>query len=251
VKSVWPIWLLTMGVLTAIFFVIDSGNFVKAPARVRQKETAHEEWRFAGGHNVVFLALIIGSVFINHPRFLREGIMLLAALLSFVTTPKKVHESNDFNFAPIKEVAILFVGIFVTMIPALEWLEAHAAQIGIHSPGQFYWGSGALSSMLDNAPTYLNFLSAAIGLFGGGAVNGHSGVAGLLADHPAYIRAISVGSVFFGAVTYIGNGPNFLVKAIADQAKVKTPSFFGYVFRYSLPILLPVFLGVWYIFFRS
>ncbi len=248
-KNVWPIWLIAVGSLIVIFFIMDSLNFRKAPLEIparpaggRQKETAHEEWKFLGGYNVIFLAMIVGSVFLNRPSFLREGIMILAAFLSYKTTPKPVHESNDFNFGPIKEVAVLFIGIFATMIPALEWLQKYAAQLGIHSPGQFFWGSGVLSSVLDNAPTYLNFLSAAIGLFGG--------VDTLLADHAHYIRAISVGSVFFGAVTYIGNGPNFLVKSIADQAKAKTPSFFGYFFKYSLPILIPIFFFIWYFFFR-
>lgn len=252
-QNVWTIWLSTVLILLAVFFVIDSLNFKKAPEAVRQKETAHEEWRFLGAHNVFYLAMILGAVFINNPPFLREAIMVTAAVLSYRTTPKPVHESNDFNFAPIKEVAILFAGIFATMIPALEWLEHYAPRLGITSVGQFFWGSGALSSVLDNAPTYLNFLSAALGLFGSGeaAHAGPVGVRMLLESHPEYIRAISVAAVFFGAVTYIGNGPNFLVKSIADQAKVKTPSFFGYVFRYSLPILFPIFAGVWFFSFKS
>lgn len=250
-ENVWIIWLTALGALLAVFFVLDSRNFKRAPIEVRQKETAHEEWKFLGGHNMIFLAMIIGSVFLNHPPLLREGIMVLAAFLSYLTTPKTVHESNDFNFAPIKEVAILFAGIFATMIPALQWLEKYASQIGIQSPGQFYWGSGILSSVLDNAPTYLNFLSAALGLFGTGEHTGAEGVRMLLSTHPEYIRAISVASVFFGAVTYIGNGPNFLVKSIADQSKAKTPSFFGYFFKYSLPVLIPIFFFIWLIFFRT
>ncbi len=251
-QNVWLIWLIVVGLLLAIFFIMDSLNFKKAPLDVRRKETAHEEWKFLGGHNTLFLAMIIGSVFLNRPPFLREGIMILAAFLSYKTTPKPVHESNDFNFGPLKEVAILFVGIFATMVPALEWLEKYAAELGINSPGQFFWGSGILSSVLDNAPTYLNFLSAAIGLFGsGGHASEKATVAGLLVQHSNYIRAISVGSVFFGAVTYIGNGPNFLVKSIADQSKAKTPSFFGYFFKYSLPILIPIFFVIWYFFFKA
>ena len=177
--------------------------------------------------------------------------MIAAALLSFFTTSKSVHESNDFGFGPIKEVAILFLGIFATMIPALEWLERYAPQIGITSPGQFFWGSGILSSVLDNAPTYLNFLSAAIGLFGtGGHESGAAAVQTLLSTYPDYIRAISVGSVFFGAVTYIGNGPNFLVKSIADRSRVKTPHFFEYFYKYSLPVLIPIFFVIWLVYFN-
>ena len=175
--------------------------------------------------------------------------MASAAFLSYKTTSRDVHESNDFSFAPIKEVAILFAGIFATMIPALEWLERYASELGIKTVGHFFWGSGILSSVLDNAPTYLNFLSAAMGLFVSPELR-QNGVAILLAEHPNYIRAISVGSVFFGAVTYIGNGPNFLVKSIADQSKAKTPSFFGYFFKYSLPILIPTFTFIWFLFFK-
>jgi Na+/H+ antiporter NhaD/arsenite permease-like protein len=176
--------------------------------------------------------------------------MILAAVLSYFTTPKPVHESNDFNFGPVREVAILFAGIFATMMPALEWLEKYASQIGLREVSQFYWGSGILSSVLDNAPTYLNFLSAALGLFGTHAPGAErEGVAALLTTHPDYIRAISVGSVFFGAVTYIGNGPNFLVKSIADSARAKTPHFFEYFYRYSLPILVPIFFVIGLLFF--
>lgn len=250
-EHLWPVWLLGVGWLLAVFFVIDTRNYLRAPKAVREKETAHEEWCFQGAHNLFFLLLIIGSVFINDPPFLREALMVLAAVLSYKTTAKSVHESNDFNFAPIKEVAILFLGIFATMIPALEWLEHHAAEIGIRTAGQFFWGSGMLSSVLDNAPTYLNFLSAAIGLFFHESTAAHDHpVLSLLTTHPEYIRAISVGSVFFGAMTYIGNGPNFLVKSIADQSKAHTPSFFGYVVKYSLPVLVPMFAVVWFFFFK-
>ncbi len=251
-QNVWPIWILAVGLLLAIFFILDFFNFQRAPKKIRALETrAGEEWKFLGIHNVFFLLMILGAVFVNRPPFLREAIMIFAALLSYKTTRKDVHESNDFNFGPIKEVGILFIGIFATMIPALEWLERYASQLGINSPGQFFWGSGILSSVLDNAPTYLNFLSASTGLFHLGHLSeGSDAVTFLLLNHPNYIRAISVGSVFFGAVTYIGNGPNFLVKSIAEQTKVKTPSFFGYFFRYSLPILIPIFGLIWFLYFR-
>ena len=249
-ENMWLIWVLTIAALLAVFFIFDQKNFKRAPLEIRAKETSHEEWKFQGTHNILFLLMIIGSVFINNPPFLREGIMILATVLSYKTTPKSVHESNDFNFGPIKEVAILFLGIFATMIPALEWLEKNASAIGISHPGQFFWASGILSSVLDNAPTYLNFLSACIGLFSDPSLTPDAQVHSLLIHHADFIRAISVGSVFFGAVTYIGNGPNFLVKSIAEQSKVKTPSFFGYFFNYSLPILFPLFGIIWFFFFR-
>ncbi len=249
--KVWPIWLLTIAILLVVFFVIDTLNFRRAPKEIRKKETAHEEWKFSGRRNSLFLLMILGAVFINNPPFLREALMILAAALSYFVTPKKVHEKNDFSFGPIKEVAILFLGIFATMIPALQWLEKYAPQIGIRSPGQFFWSCGSLSAVLDNAPTYLNFLSAELGLFGTHAPGQErAGVLGLLASHPLHIQAISVAAVFFGAVTYIGNGPNFLVKSIADQSKTKTPSFFGYVFKYSIPVLVPIFFLIWVLFFR-
>lgn len=255
-ENVWPIWGIAIALLLAIFFVLDSLNFKKAPKKIRAEETGKgETWKFLGMHNVFFLFAILAAIFVNHPPFLRELIMIGAAFASYKTTPKQIHESNDFHFGPIKEVAILFIGIFATMIPALEWLEHYAPELGIKTVGHFFWGSGILSSVLDNAPTYLNFLSAAIGLFANPGVDSHlshaANVSTLLKTHPDYIRAISVGSVFFGAVTYIGNGPNFLVKSIADQSKVKTPSFFGYFFRYSLPILIPIFALIWLLYFNS
>jgi Na+/H+ antiporter NhaD/arsenite permease-like protein len=248
-KNVWPVWLLAVGLLLTIFFVLDFLNFRRAPKEIREMETAREEWKIAGTHNLIFISVIVGAVFLNRPPFLREIIMVIAAFFSYIKTPKRVHEMNDFNFGPIKEVAILFMGIFVTMIPALAWFEHYAPRLGINSPGQFFWGSGILSSVLDNAPTYLNFLSIALGLFP--PADPSSGISSLLLGSPEFIRAISVGSVFFGAVTYIGNGPNFLVKSIADRSKVKTPSFFGYFFGYSLPILIPIFFLVWLLFFKT
>jgi len=194
--------------------------------------------------NFFFLFVILVSVFMPSPW--RELVMLGCAAGAYRTTPAKNHVENGFNFDPIKEVAILFIGIFATMMPALDWLEANAAVLGVTTPAHFYWGSGLLSSFLDNAPTYLNFLSAAKGL------NGVASVTGLLAD-PAlakFVIAISLGSVFFGANTYIGNGPNFMVKNIAEQMKVEMPSFFGYIFCYSLPVLIPIFAIVWAVFLR-
>jgi Na+/H+ antiporter NhaD/arsenite permease-like protein len=163
---------------------------------------------------------------------------------SYFTTQKQVQESNHFTLHPIKEVAILFVGIFATMMPALDWLAANAARLGSPNAGIFYFGSGALSSVLDNAPTYLSFLSALMG------ASGQHDVPTLLAHHPNIILAISAGAVFFGANTYIGNGPNFMVKAIADHQKVHTPTFIAYVLRFSLPFMLPMLILIWLLFFR-
>src|SRR6185437_10284647 len=134
---------------------------------VRQKETVQGEWRFDGLANIFFLAVILVAVFVNNPPFLREALMVVAAVGSYLTTKKSVHEANSFNFHPIVEVAILFVGIFATMMPALDWLAGNAKELLGQTPGVgvFYWGTGSLSSALDNAPTYLSFLSASFGTF--------------------------------------------------------------------------------------
>jgi Na+/H+ antiporter NhaD/arsenite permease-like protein len=231
--------------LLVTFYAVDRHNFRRAPRTVREQETAHEEWHFKGLSNFIFLAVILGSIFVNRPFLLREVLMVGAAVGSYLTTPKSVHEANHFNLHPVREVAILFIGIFGTMMPALDWLAAHAGKLGGASHAVFYFGSGTLSSVLDNAPTYLSFLSA---LFG---VAGTRDIQVLLAEHPTGVLAVSVGSVFFGANTYIGNGPNFMVKAIADQQNVHTPTFLGYVARFTVPFMVPMLLIVWLLFFRG
>jgi len=245
-----PMWATGVGILLVMFYVVDTLNFRKAPKQVQEFETAQlERWRFQGLANLFFLGVILGAVFVSHPPFLREALMIAAAAGSYFTTQKCVHESNNFNFHPIKEVAILFIGIFGTMIPALDWLQHNASQLmgSVPHPAVFYWGSGALSSVLDNAPTYLAFFSAIAG-----PVPGHE-IAAQLSDPTlsTYILAISIGAVFFGANTYIGNGPNFMVKAIADEQKVRTPSFLDFIWRFTLPFMLPMLLIVWWIFFRA
>jgi Na+/H+ antiporter NhaD/arsenite permease-like protein len=244
-KHGWFIWLTALAVLLAMFYVVDRRNYARAPKPVREEKTHHDEWRFDGLANVFFLAVILAAVFINHPLFLRESLMIAAALGSYFTTQRQVHESNHFTLHPIKEVAILFIGIFATMMPALDWLAANAAKLGSPTPGLFFFGSGALSSVLDNAPTYLSFFSALIGS------TGTSDVPTLLQQHPTAILAVSTGAVFFGANTYIGNGPNFMVKAIADHQKVHTPSFVAYIAKFTIPFMLPMLIAIWLIFFHT
>ncbi len=297
-----PMWSIGVGILLAMFYILDRINFTRAPRVVREKETLHEQWRFDGLSNLFFLGLILCAVFIHRPVFLREALMTGAALGSYFTTAKPVHEANHFNFHPIKEVAILFVGIFATMMPALDWLGSNASALLGQNPafGLFYWGSGVLSSVLDNAPTYLSFLSAAFGTFVDHDIvlqvqhlvqSGGMDLATLTGPHAEqikntflalqhyhgdhvlakgvtleeievcfllgnttfnqYILAISVGAVFFGANTYIGNGPNFMVKSIAEHQKVHTPTFLGYVFKYTLPFMVPMLVLVWWLFFRG
>jgi Na+/H+ antiporter NhaD/arsenite permease-like protein len=247
VKNCWPMWVTGIGILLAIFYILDRINFLRASREVRERETANETWKFGGLSNLFFLAVILGAVFVNKPIFLREVIMLAAATGSYFTTKKSVHEANQFNFHPIREVAILFAGIFATMMPTLDWLNANARELlGTNpTPGVFFWGVGGLSSVLDNAPTYLGFLSALFGVTG--AENIHE----LLAQNSPHILAISIGAVFFGAATYIGNGPNFMVKAIADHNKIRTPTFTGFIFKYTLPFLLPTLIVIWWLFFTN
>lgn len=272
ITRAWQAWLLVVAVLLALFYVIDRYNFRKVSGKLRAEAIEHEVVRFSGLHNVWFLVIIIAAVFAEKPLMLREIIMWSAALASYYTTKPEVHEKNEFNFLPLKEVAVLFLGIFATMIPALDWLELNASSLGIVTPGQFYWCTGVLSSVLDNAPTYLSFLSTAMGLHGGTLENAvhmqlilglaQPSVTGLAnplvpgamaisGSSWQFVQAISLGAVFFGAMTYIGNGPNFMVKSIAEQSRVKCPSFFGYVVKYAVPILLPVFYLVWLLNFSS
>ena len=239
----WQPWVVAMLAMLGIFYVLDVRNFRKTP----QCEAAHETWRVNGLHNLFFLAIILGSVFIKNPPFLREGIMVVAALASWMTTRQEIHQANDFTMAPVKEVAWLFLGIFATMIPALQYLQAHAAILGLQSEWQYYWNCGILSTILDNAPTFLAFLATAFGMAG---LELPSGMSDFLASHSGTLAALSVSSVFFGAMTYIGNGPNLMVRAIAHRTKVETPGFLSYIFRYAIPFLLPVLFLVGILFFR-
>ncbi len=246
-KNCWPMWAVGIGLLLALFHIVDKINFARTPLVVSEKESAQEKWKFDGLSNLFFLGVILGAVFVNQPFFLREILMGAAAAGSYFTTKKSVHAANQFDFHPILEVVILFAGIFATMMPALDWLNQNAPRLlgGHPAPGIFFWGTGVLSSALDNAPTYLGFLSALSGVAGTGDIHE------LLGQQHLQVLAISVGAVFFGAATYIGNGPNFMVKAIAEQQKVSTPTFFGFIFKFALPFLLPVLVVVWLLFFRG
>lgn len=247
----WSAWLLCVGLLLAVFYVMDARNFRRAPKEVREAETAHEEWSFGGLHNLIFLGLVLVAVFLPQEWSLggvvtaSAMVMLAAAVASWFTTPGDVHEANDFNFHPVAEVGYLFIGIFLTMIPALQWLSGSSA-IRLDTPLQFYFACGTLSAFLDNAPTYLAFLATEMGHHGLD-VGDRSHVLQFVREHPVHVTAVSIGAVFFGAGSYIGNGPNFMVKAISEKAKVHTPSFLGYLFGYSIPILLPILFIVGWI----
>lgn len=240
-------WVCTVGLVLAAFYVLDAWSFHRMPRQL-QVEAARESetWRFDGAINVLFLGVIIGAVFLPERFFLREAVMIATAIASYSFTAQSVHESNAFSFGPIKEVAFLFAGIFATMMPALGYLSQHGQEFGFTRPIQYYFASGALSSVLDNAPTYVNFLQLAQTTATAAKPAAFAGLAGpdavraLLGEQPLYVIAVSLGAVFFGAMTYIGNGPNFMVKSIAHEAGVHCPTFFGYIVRYSLPILLPI-----------
>ena len=245
-----PAWALAVGCLLAVFYALDRMNFLSAPRKIREEQTAHETLKIEGLHNLGWLALILAAVFLKSPPGLREALMAVAAVGSYKTTRQPIHDANHFSFGPIKEVAWLFAGIFATMVPALDYLTGHAARLGITAPLQFYWFSGVLSGVLDNAPSYLAFLTAAFGLHGGN-IDRAADVTWFLDQHAAHVVAISLGCVFFGAMTYIGNGPNLMVKAIADHAGVPSPNFFRYIVRYSLHILLPILALVGWVFFAK
>jgi Na+/H+ antiporter NhaD/arsenite permease-like protein len=247
IEHVMAEWIFTLGLVLAVFYVYDLRSFKHMPRKLQQEAAREPEtWRFDGIVNVLFLLAIIGAVFLPATYFLREIVMLAAALASYLVTPKQVHAENAFTFAPIKEVAFLFVGIFATMMPALGYLERHGVEFGFTRPLQYYFASGTLSAVLDNAPTYVNFLQLAQttamaenpAAFAG--LTSTESVRQLLVEKPLFVVAVSLGAVFFGAMTYIGNGPNFMVKSIAHDAGVHCPTFFGYVFRFSLPILFPI-----------
>jgi Na+/H+ antiporter NhaD/arsenite permease-like protein len=244
-------WAATVGAILVVFYVFDRRSFRHAPRAIQAKIKEHDAWRFEGGINVLFLFVIIGAVFLPETFFLRELVMLAAAAASHQLTPPLVHQENHFTFGPIKEVALLFLGIFMTMMPALNYLERHGREFGFIQPTQYYFAAGSLSAVLDNAPTYLNFLQlaeatlvdrATLPADASGRIEANAGVKQMIASEHMrrFIIAVSLGSVFFGAMTYIGNGPNFMVKAIAESAGVRVPTFFGYVFKYSLPFLLPI-----------
>ncbi len=241
-------WLFANTILLILYFFIDSYYYKKEPAEaLKRVRTNIKSIKIEGKRNFIFLIGVVLSVeFLNefylpfvksneYFKFIREIVILSMALLSLKFTEKKLRERNNFTWHPIEEVAYLFLGIFFTMIPALMYLESHAKTLGVTTPPQFYYYTGLLSSFLDNTPTAVTFHSLALGL---GIKTGE-----IVAKIPENILiAISVASVLFGSMTYIGNGPNFMVKAVAEENNIKMPDFFSYVFKFSLIFLLPIFI---------
>jgi len=269
-----PILLFNAVFLLAAFTILDRRLYKKEIAAGRKPDTSltKEPIKVEGLHNFIFLAMIIGAVILSgnlaNADFMKDSsgellsipfayglsmplnnviqmaIILLAGFLSIRTTKKELHAHNNFSWGPIKEVASIFIGIFITMIPALAILHTRGAELGITEPWQFFWAAGALSSFLDNAPTYLVFMTTASALPAGpdGLVTSIGAIA------PQLLLAVSAGAVFMGANTYIGNAPNFMVKSIAEENQVKMPSFFGYM-GWAGCFLIPVFILDTFVFF--
>ena len=253
--TLFPVWAAVVGTLLLVFNLYDQYVFVRedveTPGALAEEVQSHRRLHIRGAHNLLFLLGVmgaaVGSSQFGWTRASQVLLMVAMALLSWFTTSRSVHHLNHFHFHPILEVAAIFAGIFVTMIPALAILEHSGSTLDLQEPWQYFWMSGILSSFLDNAPTYLTFCAMASGVVGGTVGN-----LGTLLHTPlgtALLRAVSCGSVFMGANTYIGNGPNFMVKSIAEHAGVKMPSFGGYMV-YSGAILILIFVAVTLIFFR-
>jgi len=277
--GILPHMLLTSGLILAIFFIIDTIMYRREENK--PEHTGGGGVKIEGLHNGLFLLGVMGAVIMSgslklgevtvysggaHPvavplqNWLKDGIIILMGLLSLRTTAKTLREKNEFSWFPIQEVAYLFAGIFMTIIPALAILKAGpvGALAGltnaVHGPVRYFWATGSLSSFLDNAPTYLTFFNSALGALGIPESQVHALLsAGGTLHNPEFVKdlaAISSGAVFMGAMTYIGNAPNFMVKSIAEEAGINMPSFFGYLLKWSMPVLIPVFIIVTFVFFR-
>jgi Na+/H+ antiporter NhaD/arsenite permease-like protein len=226
--------------------------------------------KLEGAHNFIFLAGVVGSVLMSGivdwgdvntlgvhravQDWVRDGLLIVMGILSLVATPIKLRDDNEFTWFPIIEVAYLFIGIFITMVPCLLILKAGSKgelaflMNAVKDPFHYFWITGALSSFLDNAPTYLTFFNTALGSFYSGMTEAQA-VPLLMGENAVYLKAISTGAVFFGACSYIGNAPNFMVRSISEEAGTPMPSFFGYMLKYSVVFLIPVFVVVTLVFF--
>ncbi len=262
--ELWKEWLVVVGVLLVAFHFLDSFVLNREerhrPGAQLEDALRHERMGLDGGLNILWLVGVVAAIVARGRGFgtgggswpfgVQEAVMLGLAGVAYATTRPSVRAANRFSFSPIIEVAVLFAGIFATMIAPVAILNAHGGELGVREPWQYFWATGALSSFLDNAPTYLAFAAAA------------AGQAGVSLDSPRYLAdflgsapenalvlaAISCGAVMMGAMTYIGNGPNFMVKAIAEQDGVKMPTFFGYM-AWSVCVLVPVFVVVTFLYF--
>ena len=253
-QHLWPEWLAVIGLLLIVFYLFDRANFNRAPKKIQKKETENESFQIEGWKNSLFLGTILIAVLIRGwgvPWFISDSIMVASAWASYHFTSPSIRQKNQFTFEPLKEVAWLFLGIFATLIPLIHILNASAHGLGHPSNLQYYWMTGSLSAFLDNAPTYLTFLTLALNLHEPVLhLFDQTEVARFAMQDPATLAAISLGAVFFGAATYIGNGPNLMIKSIAESSKIHMPSFFGYILRFTLPILIPILAFVGWVFLR-
>ncbi len=270
--SLWKEMIAVAVAVLLVYVVVDIVQWRREdPLLHRPAEGEREPLRIEGWHNFLLLGGVLAGVIMSgvwHPgevtilgvqqhiqNLLRDALLVAMLAASWFTTPRRVREENEFTWEPIREVAILFAGIFATIIPALAMLRAgeHGAMAfiirSVNDPAHFFWATGGLSSFLDNAPTYLTFLSTALGRLYPGLPE-RAAILKLIGENHAYLQAIATGAVFMGANTYIGNAPNFMVKSIAEESGVEMPSFFGYIFRYSLPVLIPIFVVVTWVFFE-
>ena len=245
-----PEWFITNLLLLIIYFFADTYFYKKEPASAIARDLTNiRPLKIEGKRNFIFLfGVVLAVAFLNEQylsfininpyfKFIREAVILLMAYLSMKFTPKLLRTSNNFTWHPIIEVAYLFLGIFITMVPALLYLEFNAQHLIVRTTSDFYYFTGLLSSFLDNTPTAVTFHSLALGL---GITDGT-----LVAGIPELLlKAISTAAVFFGSMTYIGNGPNFMVKAVAEENNIKMPDFFSYMYKFSIIVLLPIFILV-------
>ena len=264
-----PHMLVASGILLGIYFCLDTYHYRREGVKVPDDGTK-TPLAVAGIYNFIFLGGIIGAVLMSGivdlgevstfgvhrvvQDWLRDGLLVMLGIGSLVATPRALREENEFSWFPIIEVAYLFIGIFITMIPCLLLLKAgpngaFAFLINaVKEPVHYFWVTGVLSAFLDNAPTYLTFFNTALGSFYAGLTEAQA-VPLLMTEKAIYLKAISAGAVFFGACSYIGNAPNFMVRSIAIESGTAMPSFFGYIFKYSLIFLIPTFVVVTLIFF--
>jgi Na+/H+ antiporter NhaD/arsenite permease-like protein len=268
--NILPHMLMVVIILLVIYFILDTYHYRKEGVSAPEEEGVKEPLKLEGVYNFLFLAGIIGSVLMSGivdwgevntlgihrsiQDWVRDGLLILMGILSLVATPIQLRDDNDFTWFPIIEVAYLFIGIFITMIPCLLILKAgsHGALAfltnGVTQPVHYFWATGGLSAFLDNAPTYLTFFNSALGAFYSGMTEAQA-VPLLMTESAIYLKAISAGAVFFGACSYIGNAPNFMVRSISEEAGTPMPSFFGYILKYALIFLIPTFVIVTFVFF--
>jgi Na+/H+ antiporter NhaD/arsenite permease-like protein len=268
--KILPHMLLVAILLLVIYFILDTYHYRKEGAAPPEENDVKQPLKLEGILNFIFLAGIVGSVLMSGmvdwgevntfgvhravQDWVRDALLIIMGILSLVTTKVSLREDNDFTWFPIIEVAYLFIGIFITMIPCLLILKAGSDGAlavlvnGVTQPFHYFWVTGGLSSFLDNAPTYLTFFNTALGSFYAGMAEADA-VPLLMTENAVYLKAISAAAVFFGACSYIGNAPNFMVRSISEEAGTPMPSFFGYILRYSLIFLIPIFVVVNLVFF--